>query len=61
MVLFVRFFLSLTGAWWMNGSSLRSLGLLAAVGSGSVAILLGMYLLLRVEMLRVLVTRRIPK
>jgi hypothetical protein len=43
---------------WGAGSSLRSLGILAAGGLGSVAILLGMYWLTRVEMLRDVLRRR---
>ena len=44
---------------WGAGSSLGSLGILAAGGLGSVAILLGMYWLTRIEMLRDVLRRRV--
>jgi len=47
-----------TRGLWEAGSSLRSLGVLAAGGLGSVAVLLAMYWLTRVEMLRDVLRRR---
>jgi putative peptidoglycan lipid II flippase len=48
----------LTRGVWEEGSSLRTLGILAAGGIGSVAVLLGMYWLTRVEILRDVLRRR---
>jgi putative peptidoglycan lipid II flippase len=47
-----------TRGLWEAGSSLRSLGVLAAGGLGSVAVLLAMYWLTRVEMLRDVLRQR---
>jgi putative peptidoglycan lipid II flippase len=46
---------------WSAGSSLRSLGILVAGGLGAVALLLGMYWLMGIEMLRDALRRRSAK
>jgi putative peptidoglycan lipid II flippase len=51
----------LTRGVWESGSSLRSLGILAAGGLGGVAVLLGMYWLTRIKMLREMLRGRSAK
>jgi putative peptidoglycan lipid II flippase len=55
---FLAGFALLTRGVWDAGSSLRSLGILVAGGLGGVAVLLGMYWLMRIEMLRDMLRRR---
>jgi putative peptidoglycan lipid II flippase len=54
-------FALLTRGVWSAGSSLRSLGILVAGGLGAVALLLGMYWLMGIEMLRDALRRRSAK
>ncbi|MFP4372865.1 MAG: murein biosynthesis integral membrane protein MurJ [Spirochaetaceae bacterium] len=46
---FIRVYLARTGPWWREGSTVRTLGLLAIPGISSIVICLGMYYILRVE------------
>ena len=58
IALFIRFYLSRTGSWWQEGSSFRTLGLLAVPAVASVVICLGMYYILKVEAFSELVEAR---
>ncbi len=56
--LFLIGFAVLTRGEWAKGSSLRGLGILVAGGLAGIALLLGMYWLMRIEMLRDVLRRR---
>ncbi len=55
---FILAFLAYSGDWWVHGSTLGNLARLAAVGFPSVLIVVLMYILLRVEFVRTIVSRR---
>ncbi len=58
LIAFFILFKRIAGPWWTEGSSLKNLGLLAAGGLASVAITLGMYAVLRIEILSMIFKRR---
>ncbi len=58
MVLFLIVFLRLTGPWWSSGSTMKNVLLLCISGIGSVLIVLGMYAVLKIEMLSIIFKRR---
>ncbi len=55
---FIIAFRALTGEWWVHGSTLANFGRLSAVGVPSVAIVMLMYLALRVEFVQTMLSRR---
>jgi putative peptidoglycan lipid II flippase len=46
------------GQWWVSGSSLENLGRLAAAGIGSLALIAGLYLALRIEVVTIVLKRK---
>jgi hypothetical protein len=51
VVVFALLFFRLTGSWWMEGSTLQGLLYVVIAGTVSLGIVLGMYRLMRVEIL----------
>lgn len=58
VIIFLRVFLGATGSWWMAGSTWTGLGWLLAAAAGTIVITLGLYRLLRIEMLDVILRRK---
>jgi hypothetical protein len=54
-------YLAATGPWWQEGSTFRTLGLVAVPGLGAIVICLGMYYILNVEAFTAFVRARRSK
>ena len=46
------------GTWWVSGSTAANLGRLAAVGSGALALVALLYIVLRIEVVTIIIKRR---
>ncbi|MBI9108748.1 MAG: murein biosynthesis integral membrane protein MurJ [Spirochaetales bacterium] len=58
LILFLLILKHFTGSWWMDGSSLRNLLILAGGFIGSVILILSMYKITRIEMLQDILSRK---
>lgn len=57
----IRLYLAATGPWWQEGSTFRTLGLVAVPGVAAIVICLGMYYILNVEAFTAFVRARRSK
>jgi len=55
---FIMVFRTVTGPWWMEGSTFVNLGRLTAVGLPSMAIVGGLYVVFKVEFVRTILSRK---